>query len=196
MQVQLQVQVQVVFQWHQRGYLHRDIKPDNVRVDAKGNVVIIDANVAKAIDKCKRGKVMWKRKAAGTPAFMDPLVRDGVYDWSPSAELWSLGFMLESVRRQHATSAPFPPCCISCFGSHLSCDRAWQLAGVLKNPKWRTNLGRVAFGLMRSEPSQRPCLGMLMGRKCRPENARVCDGTAPAECLYGSAVSIDMFRAK
>ena len=91
---------QGVFEWHQRGYLHRDIKPDNVRVDAKGNVVIIDANVAKAIDKCKRGKVMWKRKAAGTPAFMDPLVRDGVYDWSPSAELWSLGFMLESVRRQ------------------------------------------------------------------------------------------------
>jgi len=70
--------------------LHYDIKPDNVQVDATGSVVIIDANIAKAIDKCKRGKVVWKRRAAGTPAFMNPLARDGVNDWSPAAEVWSL----------------------------------------------------------------------------------------------------------
>ena len=90
--------IQGVFEWHQRGYLHRDIKPDNVRVNGEGDVVIIDANIAKPISKCAVGMVMWKGKAAGTPGFMDPLVADRVYDWSPAAEVWSLGFMLNDVR--------------------------------------------------------------------------------------------------
>ena len=185
---------QGVLEWHKRGYLHRDIKPDNVRVDANGDVIIIDANIAKAIDKCKRGKVMWKRKATGTPAFMDPLVRDGVYDWSPSAEVWSLGLMLESVRRQHTTSAPFPPCCIGCFGSHVSCARACQLLDFTKNPARRENMRRLAHKMMSPDPSKRPCLGMVVGSKCRSENARMCDGTAPAECLYGCGENLDLSK--
>jgi len=88
---------QGVFEWHQRGYLHLDIKPDNVRVNGDGDVVIIDANIAKPISECAVGKVMRKGKAAGTPGFMDPLVADRVYDWSPAAEVWSLGFMLNDV---------------------------------------------------------------------------------------------------
>ena len=89
---------QGVFEWHQRGYLHRDIKPDNVRVNAEGDVVIIDANIATPISKCAHGKVTRKRKAAGTTGFMDPLVESGVYDWSPAAEVWNVGLMLGLVR--------------------------------------------------------------------------------------------------
>ena len=117
---------QGVFEWHQRGFLHRDIKPDNVRVTAKGDIVIIDANIAKAISKCTPGKVSWKHEAAGTPGCMDPLVENGVYDWSPAAEVWSVGFMLESVcspeRHCHCLSAPVWLASLSLCGSrHLEC---------------------------------------------------------------------------
>ena len=108
---------QGVFEWHQRGYLHRDIKPDNVRVNAEGDVVIIDANIATPISKCAHGKVTTKRKAAGTTGFMDPLVESGVYDLSPAAEVWNVGSMLGFVRRLHATPVQllWYPCL---FGSH------------------------------------------------------------------------------
>jgi len=96
------VHQQGIFEWHQRGYLHRDLKPENVRVNAEGDVVIIDADIAKHISKCKSGKVMWGRKAAGTPGFIDPLVESGVYDWNPAAEVWNVGLMLQHVRCHHA----------------------------------------------------------------------------------------------
>ena len=119
------VHQQGVFEWHQRGYLHRDIKPDNVRVSATGDVVIIDANIAKRISKCARGKVMWKHRAAGTPGFMDPLVKHGVYDWSPAAEVWSVGFMLEDVRR----------CTVS--GVVVWCKLWWYSCRADANGSWR-----------------------------------------------------------
>ena len=40
--------------------------------------------------------------------------------------------------------------------------------------------------LQRSVPEERPCLGAILGRKCRDANERVCDGTAPDACLYKS----------
>jgi len=43
--------------------------------------------------------------------------------------------------------------------------------------------------MMRHEPSQRPCLGTVLLRKCRAENGGVCDGSSPEQCLYGSADS-------
>ena len=40
--------------------------------------------------------------------------------------------------------------------------------------------------LQQSVPEHRPCLGAILGRKCRDTNERVCDGTAPDACLYKS----------
>ena len=88
--------------WHRRGYLHRDIKPDNLRVTAGGDVVIIDANIAKRIDKCwvdERDGFKGDEYASGTKGFMDPLVRDGIRDWAPNTEAWSVGETLKKVRR-------------------------------------------------------------------------------------------------
>jgi len=43
--------------------------------------------------------------------------------------------------------------------------------------------------MMRRQPSQRPCLGTVLLRKCRAENGGVCDGSKPEQCLYGSTDS-------
>jgi len=56
------------------GYLHHDIKPDNARVNAEGDVVIIDDIAKQRIYKC---------------------TLNGVYDQSPAAEVWSVGFIMK-----------------------------------------------------------------------------------------------------
>ena len=94
--------MQGVLEWHRRGYVHRDIKPDNLCVTAGGDVVIIDANIAKRIDKCwvgTRDGFEGDEHASGTKDYMDPLVRDGIRDWAPSTEAWSVGATLRKVRR-------------------------------------------------------------------------------------------------
>ena len=174
---------QGVFEWHQRGYLHRDIKPDNVRVSAEGDVVIIDANIAKPISKCARGKVTRKRKAAGTTGFMDPLVENGVYDWSPAAEVWNVGLMLGLVRCHRATTVALVPLFYT-----VACARCLQLVYLNMSPI-PSSVRRLEKHMMRPQPSQRPCLGTVLFRKCRAENGGVCDGSKPEKCLYGSADS-------
>ena len=92
---------QGVLEWHRRGYVHRDIKPLNLRVTADGDVVIIDANIAKRIDACMVGeqpRFESDEHAAGTPDFRDPLVESGVRDWAPNTEAWSVGQALRAVR--------------------------------------------------------------------------------------------------
>jgi len=64
-----------------------------------------------------------------------------------------------------------------------------QLARPLDKSRWSSSLRDLMQRMTRREPSQRPCLGTVLGRKCRARNERVCDGSNPAECLYGSAAS-------
>ena len=54
---------------HGEGVVHRDVKPANVMVDRRGNLVVMDFGIAKAIDEAnltRTGLVI------GTPAYMSP----------------------------------------------------------------------------------------------------------------------------
>ncbi len=65
---------------HDRGFLHRDLKPDNVMLGKFGEVYLIDWGIAVALDK-RHGKrfpiVTDILSASGTPIYMAPeLIRD------------------------------------------------------------------------------------------------------------------------
>ncbi len=77
---------------HARGVLHRDIKLDNILMDADGSVKICDFGVSKIITK---GESI--REQCGTPAYIAPEVisnegYDGFY-----IDHWSLGVLLYAV---------------------------------------------------------------------------------------------------
>ncbi|HEY4240850.1 MAG TPA: serine/threonine-protein kinase [Kofleriaceae bacterium] len=76
---------------HEAGVVHRDLKPDNILIDAEGRAIITDFGIARAVDEVgtTQSGVM-----VGTPAYMAPEQLEGLPDIGPRSDLFALGVML------------------------------------------------------------------------------------------------------
>lgn len=103
---------------HGEGVIHRDVKPANIMVDRRGNVVVMDFGIAKAADDAQLTRT---GLVIGTPAYMSPeqCLAHGV---TPASDQYSLGvvayelltgatpFRGSALEMQwsHATASPPP----------------------------------------------------------------------------------------
>jgi len=105
---------------HQRGVVHRDLKPGNVGLMADGTVKIADFGLAVAID---RSRLTREGMMVGTTSYMPPEQAVGG-DVTPRSDLYSLGCVLYemvtgrppflgddsvAVISQHINTAPVAP---------------------------------------------------------------------------------------
>lgn len=77
---------------HQRGVIHRDIKPGNIMVDKDGKPVVLDFGMARDLNEDHQG--MTGRDTLGTMPYMSPEQRLRTSAVDQRADVWSLGVTL------------------------------------------------------------------------------------------------------
>jgi hypothetical protein len=133
---------------HGRGFVHRDIKPQNVMITATGSVKILDFGVA-SIASVAGQRLTGTGVAVGTPAYMAPEQSNG-QPATPRTDLYALGCLLyemlsggqvfsatspAALMRMHLEQAPaplrrgdLPPPLDALIRQLLAKDPAWRPA--------------------------------------------------------------------
>jgi len=79
---------------HDRGVVHRDIKPDNILLDAvSGRPMVTDFGIARAMDSQGDSRLTATGMAIGTPAYMSPEQAAGEREIDGRSDLYSLGIL-------------------------------------------------------------------------------------------------------
>jgi serine/threonine protein kinase len=78
---------------HERGVVHRDIKPDNILLctDDDGRVMVTDFGIARAVTEGADSRLTATGMAIGTPAYMSPEQSMGEREIDGRSDLYALG---------------------------------------------------------------------------------------------------------
>ena len=103
---------------HAAGVVHRDLKPPNIMVSAKGRVVLTDFGIARAAQSSSAMTSSGLDGLVGTPMYMAPEQVRGHEDIDHRADLYALGVILYELlagrpslrgRRPHGAGAGAAP---------------------------------------------------------------------------------------
>jgi serine/threonine-protein kinase len=89
---------------HERGFIHRDIKPKNIMISKNGDVKLADLGLARALDDRHAAEAEAGR-AYGTPYYISPEQIKGKKNITPAADLYGLGATLYHMV---TGNVPFP----------------------------------------------------------------------------------------
>lgn len=135
---------------HERGVVHRDIKPDNILIDRDGRVMVTDFGIARAVSEGAEARLTATGVAIGTPAYMSPEQSMGDREVDGRSDLYSLGVvgyqMLTGELPFSATSTP------ALLVKHLS-----EAPPPIEErcPTVDSDLGRAIMLLLEKEPGNR-----------------------------------------
>ncbi|MBL4849735.1 MAG: SUMF1/EgtB/PvdO family nonheme iron enzyme [Planctomycetes bacterium] len=131
---------------HERGVVHRDVKPGNVLIDREGRPRVADFGIAWATDL---DRITRSAAVLGTPRYMAPEAAVG-RQVNPAVDVWALGVIL------YEALADRPPIDASSWFEYLISARQ----GVSEAPTHESRpvppaLGEVCLRALRGDPRQR-----------------------------------------
>jgi serine/threonine-protein kinase len=87
---------------HEKGIIHRDIKPDNIFLTSNGVVKLLDFGIARLREISGTKHTVTGTGAIGTPAFMPPEQARGRWnEVGPKTDIWAVGATMFSVLTGH-----------------------------------------------------------------------------------------------
>lgn len=79
---------------HASGYLHRDVKPSNIMIDADGRARLIDLGLVRDLSSVSPGAGGEETMTVGTVEYVSPEQARGRADLDPRSDIYSLGLTL------------------------------------------------------------------------------------------------------
>ncbi|HEX5973365.1 MAG TPA: serine/threonine-protein kinase [Gemmatimonadaceae bacterium] len=136
---------------HERGVVHRDIKPDNILLDAStGRPMVTDFGIARAMDSTGDSRLTATGMAIGTPAYMSPEQAAGEREIDGRSDLYSLGILgYQMLTGEPPFTASSTPAMLVKHISERPVPVEQRRADV------PTDLGRSIMMLLEKEPQNR-----------------------------------------
>ena len=160
---------------HARGVLHRDLKPQNVLFDDRGEPRLIDWGLARSVDSMSR-ELTRSGTMMGTPVYMAPEQAIDAAGVGPEADVYALGAVL------FALAAGAPPLANGPLFEVL--DRVLHQVppALSERVKLPGAVGRAAdalfAGLLAKDPRERPKLDALRLRLRQLELGQIDQGSS------------------
>lgn len=129
---------------HQRGVVHRDIKPDNILIDSQGRAVITDFGIA----RLDNSEVTRTGEILGTPHYMSPEQVLGK-ELDGRSDLFSLGVVFYQLLTGAKPFTGPTPTAVCCQIVHAAPPR-WVLEGGVTH-----HLRGIIERLLQKDPEQR-----------------------------------------
>ncbi len=109
---------------HQKGLVHRDIKPDNILFDEQGQPVIADFGIVKALEN-STANLSVSGGILGTPAYISPEIWNGM-PASPATDVYALTCLVyEMSTGRKLFEAPTPPAVMALHFRPIEFSTPW-----------------------------------------------------------------------